>query len=279
MFGYFRQRRRDRIRSAPFPSSWLPIIERNVPVFARLPTSDQQELQGHVQVFLAEKHFEGCGGLELTEEIKLTIAAGACLLLLHRKIDYFSRLITILVYPSAYVASSTSSIGGGVVLEEEQIRLGEAWKSGVVVVSWANIRATVLGRSHGENLVLHEFAHQLDMEDGVADGTPVLERRSYYPRWAEVMGHEYERLRRDSALGRYTVLDEYGATNPAEFFAVATECFFQKPVSLSRRHPELYEELKSFYKQDPARWPSRNHGPGHAELIDPEEDPMSGVEA
>ena len=211
-----------------------------------------------MQVFLAEKQFEGCGGLVLTEEISVTIAAGACVLLLHRKTDYFARLITILVYPAAYVASSVKPIGGGVVLEEDQVRLGEAWKSGVVVVSWADLQATARGSNPGRNLVLHEFAHQLDMEDGVADGTPVLERRGRYARWSSTFGSEYERLRRDSALGRYSVLDKYGATDPAEFFAVATEGFFEKSLLLSRRHPELYDELAAFYRQDPARWPSRD---------------------
>jgi Mlc titration factor MtfA (ptsG expression regulator) len=208
-----------------------------------------------------EKYYEGCGGLVLTEEIKVTIAASACVLLLHRAVDYFSRLTTILVYPSAYIASATSPIGAGVIREEEQVRLGEAWKSGVVVVSWANIRATARGRNDGENLVLHEFAHQLDMEDGVADGTPRLEGRSQYSRWTEVMGYEYERLRRDAELGRYSVLDKYGASNPAEFFAVATEAFFEKSLVLSKRRPELYEVLKLYYRQDPARWasPIRTH--------------------
>ena len=180
------------------------------------------------------------------------------MLLLHRRTDYFARLITILVYPAPYVASTVQPIGGGVVLEEEQIRLGEAWKSGVVVVSWADLQATARGTNSGRNLVLHEFAHQLDMEDGVADGTPVLERRGQYAGWSSTFGSEYERLRRDTALGRYSVLDKYGATDPAEFFAVATEAFFEKSLLLWKRHPELYGQLEAYYRQDPARWPTRD---------------------
>jgi Mlc titration factor MtfA (ptsG expression regulator) len=253
LFGFFQRRRRQRLRSAPFPPAWLEVIEKNVPFHACLPDDDRRELQGLVQVFLAEKHFEGCGGLELTDEIRVTIAAQACLLLLHRQTDDFPRLITILVYPTAYVARSVEPIGGGTVLEGETVRLGEAWKGGVVVVSWDEVRAIALGLAYGRNLVLHEFAHLLDMEDGAADGTPVLEGRGQYESWTRVLGEEYERLRRQSALGRYTVLDEYGATNPAEFFAVATESFFEKPGVLQKRHPQLYEELKAFYRQDPAR--------------------------
>jgi Mlc titration factor MtfA (ptsG expression regulator) len=254
MFNLFKRRRRQRLRAEPFPPGWLEIIKKNVPIYNHLPEADRKELQGHVQVFLAEKRFEGCGGLELTDEIRGTIAAQACLLLLHRETDYYPRLITILVYPNAYVAKSVEPIGGRVVLEGEQIRLGEAWKSGVVVISWDHVRAASLAHTYGHNLVLHEFAHQLDMEDGTADGSPILERRSQYVAWARVLGEEYERLRRDSALGRYTVLDEYGATDPAEFFAVATECFFEKPMLLQKKHPELYEELKEFYRQDPVKW-------------------------
>jgi Mlc titration factor MtfA (ptsG expression regulator) len=204
-----------------------------------------------MQVFLAEKYFEGCGGLVLTDEIKVTIAAQACILLLHRDTDYYPRLVTILVYPHAYSASTVEPIGAGVVQEREEIRLGEAWKSGVVVLSWDEVHNRAKETRDGQNLVLHEFAHQLDMEDGAADGTPPLTRRSQHIAWATVMGQEYERLQRDNFLGRNTVLDKYGASDPAEFFAVATECFFETPGPLKRKHPELYRELKSFYKQDP----------------------------
>jgi Mlc titration factor MtfA (ptsG expression regulator) len=253
VFGFFKRRRRQKLQGESFPPSWLEIIERNVRYYAYLPGSDRKELEGRVQIFMAEKSFEGCGGLVLTDEIKITIAAQACLLLLHRKTDVYPRLISILVYPAAYVAKSVEPIGGSVALEGEQVRLGEAWKSGVVIVSWAELEATSQGQTFGHNLVLHEFAHQLDMEDGAADGTPILEGRSRYERWAKIFGEEYDRLRRDSALGRYSVLDDYGATNPSEFFAVATECFFEKAGVLQKRHPELYEELKAFYHQDPVR--------------------------
>jgi Mlc titration factor MtfA (ptsG expression regulator) len=254
MFGYFKRRRRNRLRSSPCPPRWLAIIYDRVPIYKRLPTADQTELQGHLRVLLEEKHYEGCGGLELTEEIRVTIAAHASVLLLHRQTDYFPRLISILVYPSAYVASKTSPLGGGVVVQEEEVRLGEAWKDGVVVLSWADLGATAAGRNPGRNLVLHEFAHQLDMEDGAADGTPLLTDPRRYERWRAVMEDAFEGLRRDAALGRYSVLDPYGASDAAEFFAVATEAFFEKPTLLHRRHPRLYQELKAYYRQDPATW-------------------------
>jgi MtfA peptidase len=252
VFGYFRRKRRHRLRSTALPTEWLAIIERNVPFWVSLAQADRRELEGHIRVFLAEKHFEGCNGLELTDEIKVTIAAHACRLLLRRDADVFPRLVTVLVYPTAYVAKAVEPIGGGGVLEGEQVRLGEAWKDGVAVVSWDDLRATIQGRNPGRNLILHEFAHILDMEDGASDGTPVLSSREQYASWIAIMEDEYECLRRDSHLGRYSVLDHYGATNPAEFFAVATEAFFEKATVLAKRHPELYAELRRFYRQDPA---------------------------
>jgi MtfA peptidase len=252
MFGWFKHRRRKQLRSQPFPPTWLTIIKKNVPIYNRLPQPDQEELQGHIQIFLDEKYFEGCGGLELTDEIKVTIAAQACLLLLHRQTDYYPRLITILVYPNAYVAKNIEPIGGGVVQEGETVRLGEAWKDGVVVLSWDDVSRGASDLHDGHNVVLHEFAHLLDQEDGSADGAPILEHRSQYVTWARVLSDEFDQLRRDTELGRTDVLDGYGATNPAEFFAVATECFFEKPIQLRQKHPQFYEELKTYYRQDPA---------------------------
>jgi Mlc titration factor MtfA (ptsG expression regulator) len=253
MFGFFNRRRRERIRATPFPPEWVPILRRNVPLYGRLDEADRGELHGRIQVFLAEKHFEGCGGLTLIDEIKITVAAQACLLLLHRETDYYRRLVTVLVYPSAYTARAVEPLGGGFVLEGEQGRLGEAWADGIVVLSWDDVRAGASDVRDGHNVVLHEFAHQLDQEDGSADGAPVLEARSRYVAWARVLGAEYERLRRSSRSGKKSVLDRYGAAKPAEFFAVATECFFEKPAQMKKKHPELYEELKAYYRQDPGR--------------------------
>ena len=232
MFGLFKRRRRNRLRVAPFPSDWLRIIEKNVRFYAGLPESDRLELHGLIQIFLAEKVLEGCGGLALTDEIRVTIAAQACLLLLHRDTDIYPKLTTVLVYPSAYVAKAIKPVGSGLVLEGEIVNLGESWTNGIVVLSWDEIRAGASDLRDHRNLVVHEFAHQLDREDGAIDGAPLLDQRSQYVAWARVLNAEYERLKRDSWAGRPTVLDEYGTTDPAEFFAVATECFFEKPKAL-----------------------------------------------
>lgn len=251
----FTARRRARLRARPLPVGWRSIVERNVAIFQRLPAEDQAELLGHMQVFLAEKHFEGAGGLELTDEIRVTIAAQACLLLLHRETDYYPNLTSIIVYPSGYVASQTASIDGGIWEEGEQGRFGEtALNLGALVLAWDEARRGAAAYADGSNVVLHEFAHQLDFEDRATDGTPPLRTRADYAAWARVMSAEFEALRRADDSGASTLIDKYGATNPAEFFAVITEAFFERPKALRARHAELYAELQRFYQQDPAQY-------------------------
>ena len=251
MFG-FKRWRRNRIADRQFPGEWLAIIERNVPIYGRLPPNDKKELQQHILIFIAEKRFEGCGGLMITNEIKLTIAAQACILLLHRTTDYYPGLSHILVYPQAYVARRAQHLVGGVVVEGPDVRLGESWHRGSVVLSWDGVRRSAADIHDGQNIVFHEFAHQLDSSGARGDSTPVLRNRSAYIAWARILQKDYEKLRQDVTLNRDTFLNKYGATNPAEFFAVATECFFQQPKELQRLHPQLYAELKLFYQQDPA---------------------------
>jgi len=255
VFGLFGQRRRVRLRAEPVPSAWRVILERNLPIFTRLPLEDQTELLRHVQVFLGEKKFEGAGGLELTDEIKVTIAAQACLLLLHRDTDYYPDLLTIIVYPSGYTVEDDRHVGGGVWEEGGEDRLGHTARGlRALVLAWDAARHGALDPSDGENLVLHEFAHQLDFENRGADGTPALATRAEYLAWARVMSAEFEALRHASRMGSPTLLDGYGATNPAEFFAVITEAFFERPRALKARHPALYGELQGFFRQDPATW-------------------------
>lgn len=249
---FFSNRRRSRAANAPFPRAWENILARHFPLDSCLPEADRKELRKRIQIFVSEKHFEGLGGLELNDEIRVTIAAQACLLLLHHgEVDY-PNLRSILVYPTAYQAPVMTRTPDGVVTEGVQGRLGEAWNRGVVVLSWRDVRFGAADIHDGHNVVLHEFAHALDMEDNVANGAPPLPRRSMYVAWARVLGQEYEQLRRDVAQAHRTIMDAYGTTNPAEFFAVATETFFEKPNSLKKKHPELYEQLRAYYRQDPA---------------------------
>ena len=248
----FTKWRRQRVSKKAFPDPWLKIIEENVPFYKNLPVEDKKELQQHVLIFMSEKHFEGCGGLKITDEIRVTIAAQACILLLHRKTDYYPGLSSILVYPQAYFARMTEHQPNGVVTEGYDLRSGESWHRGSVVLSWDDVRGAAANIHDGNNVVLHEFAHQLDDSGAKGDNTPVFQNRSSYIAWARVLQKDFEKLRCEVSRQRKTFLDEYGATNLPEFFAVATEYFFEKPRELRKLHPELYQELKFFYQQDPA---------------------------
>ena len=255
VFALLKQRRRRRRRAQPFPKDWRQIIERNVRFFQRLSVNDQVELLGHIQVFLAEKRFEGCGGLELTNEIVVTIAAQACLLLLHRKTDYFPGLLTILVYPSTYLVEEKRHVQGPVWEEGTTHRQGETGhRMGSMVLAWDVAKAGALDSSDGKNVVLHEFAHQLDYENGAVDGAPAFASREQQLSWGEVMRTEFASLRSAEDIGIPTLLDTYGATNPAEFFAVATEAFFERPRALRSRHPKLYAELQRYFHQNPVEY-------------------------
>lgn len=252
MFG-FKKRRRNRLVAEPFSAEWLEIIERNVPYYRLLPEADQKELRRHIRIFIGEKRFEGCGGQKITDEIKVTIAAQACVLLLHRRTDYYPGLKSILVYPRSYVAPRVPKYVGGILVEGPDVRLGESWRRGSVVLSWDNVRRSSADIHDGHNVVFHEFAHQLDSSGARGDSTPVIQDHSTYIAWARILQKDYEKLRSDVRRNIETFLDEYGAVNPAEFFAVATEYFFEKPKELQELHPDLYQELKNFYQQDPAK--------------------------
>jgi MtfA peptidase len=251
MFDFFKNRRREALLKQPLTDEERALLDKNVPYLAELNAADRHELEGLVRIFVAEKHFEGCAGLELTDEIKLTIAAQACLLLLHRETDIYPNVDSILVYPSAYRVP-TEQHDGLVVLQENQARLGESWQRGLVVLSWDHALSGAAQPHDGQNVVLHEFAHQLDGEDGPMNGTPILGARARYTSWAHVLGDEFDELSQRLHAGRRSDIDPYGATNPAEFFAVITEMFFEKPHALKKRHAELYDELAAFYRQDPA---------------------------
>jgi len=251
MFRWLRRRRRRKVMARPFPAEWVAILEQTFPYWELLSAEDQEELEGHIQVFLDEKRFEGMGGLELTDEIRVSIAAQACILLLHRECDYYPALSSILVYPSTYFATVKRRLPSGAVIETVEARLGESWHSGQLVLSWDDVQHGAADIHDGHNVVFHEFAHQLDALVPESEGAPLLPKRAMYTAWADVLGEEYEQLLDDIARGRRTVLDRYGATNPAEFFAVATETFFERPGALKRKHPRLYEQLAAFYRQDP----------------------------
>jgi len=246
-----RNRRREKLLATPPPPTWLPLLETTLPMIASLSAEHRKQLFGKMQVFLSEKTFEGCGGQKITEEIKVTIAAQACMLLLGRETRIYPRLKAILVYPHTYQSGQKGMFGGD---NGKGARLGESWDCGVVVLSWNSVKGGARNFEDGHNVTFHEFAHQLDQEDGAADGAPILEERSVYATWAHVFNNEYKALVKLTRRGKKDTMDRYGATNPAEFFAVATETFFEKPRQLKKKHPELYEELQYYYKVNPMDW-------------------------
>lgn len=246
-----RERRRTRIRERSFPAAWDGILD-GVPLVRRLPPDDRTELHGLVQVLLAEKRFEGAGGLTVNDRIRLVIAAQAGVLLLHRPTDVFPKLATILVYPGEYAVSEEFEADDGLIHRLDGLRAGESWQTGTLVLSWDDVERDLA--SDLQNVVLHEFAHQLDAGTGETNGAPILADAELSARWAEAMSTAYDRLVDAAERNEETLLDPYGAENPAEFFAVATEAFFLTPVELAEDEPDLYAVLRDYYRQHPAAW-------------------------
>lgn len=246
--------RRNRIQKRQFPELWNATIENNLPIYLQLSPAERRRIQGHIQVFLSEKQFIGCRELQVTEEMKITIAAVACLLLLNERGKYFSKLRSILIYPSTYFVNQTVNLDNYIVEERRDARLGESWTKDQVILSWQQVQSDTQNWRDGHNVVLHEFAHQLDQEDGKAEGVPILPHQSDYAIWSSVMTTEYQQLCNDVQQGITTVMDSYGTTSPAEFFAVVTETFFEKPQQLHQNHPVLYDLLQKYYQLDPKKW-------------------------
>ena len=250
----FSRRRRRRILQEPFPDAWRAHLDANMAHFRHLEPSEAERLCQLVQVFVAEKHWEGCGGLELTDEIRVTIAGQACLLVLGLDHVFYRDVETILVYPSTVVPKRAEEpmFALPVVVRDVVPVIGEAHRRGPVVLTWDAVRRGGRHPERGHNVVYHEFAHKLDMLNGAVDGVPPLSRKEY-KRWVEVCQREYDALREQFEAGVETFLDPYGRTNPGEFFAVATEYFFDKALEMAQKHAALYDVLRAFYRQDTAQ--------------------------
>lgn len=260
LFAYPRYRRR-RLDATPFPAPWLAILRRNLSVYKAMWPDQQEQLRKLIVRFLHSKNFVGCAGQQITDEIRVTIAAHACLLLLNRPSHEYQDLSTILVYPSGFVVSHDHHDDAGIVSERVDYLAGESWENGKVILAWDSVEHGIRNFSDGTNVVLHEFAHQLDHESGVTNGAPLLYSKGAYRNWAEVFSAEFSQLQRASHDDRETLIDQYGASDPAEFFAVVTETFYERPHELAQQHEALFEELKSYYRVDPREWqpqPQRN---------------------
>lgn len=244
------------VRRSPFPENWLSLVRRTLPFFDNIPAQQQTELLAHINRFLYFKRFVGCAGLQVTEEMRVTVASCACLLLLNRQTTGFKRVRWIYLYPAEFVVRHTVKDAAGVVSDNQGIFAGEAWSNGRIILSWDSVKKGIYDFNDGRNVVLHEFAHQLDGESGNMNGAPLLYSKGAYGSWATIMTREYNSLVDHAYFGQKSILDNYGATNPAEFFAVATESFFEEPAALAQEHPELYRQLKDYYHVDPRDWRS-----------------------
>lgn len=255
IFTWWRNRRRRKLAGQGFPDAWLAIIHRNCRHFPTLSANEQSRLLRDVQWFIDEKSIEVSLGLVLTDEMRVTVATHASLLGLGFDAPPFDRLQSVILQPEIYVGTKIQRGTSGLELHSQEERLGEAWRNGPVLLSWQDIIRQCREFPDGRNVILHEFAHLLDMADSDADGIPPLDTEEQYRTWHDVTRIEYRRLVRHAAHGRPTLLDWYGTTNEAEFFAVATETFFEQPVEMQKLHPNLYDVLSMYFRQDPAaRW-------------------------
>lgn len=245
--------RRQRITRQPFPAAWREILRRRVPLVRALPAAQQLRLKKHIQVLLAEVPFIGCAGLVVDDEVRVTIAAQASLLLLGRG-GSFGNLREVLVYPGHFVVPGQQTGAGGVVHEGRDVLAGQSWQLGQVILAWDAVQAGAADPQDGANVVLHEFAHQLDQDTGAANGAPYVGRGAVQRQWAQVMAQEFAALPSRLARAEPGLLDPYGASSPAEFFAVASEHFFEQPAALAAERPALYEQLRRCYRLDPLAW-------------------------
>lgn len=253
LYAAWRRWRDHRVSQRPFPEDWLAFLKHSLPIYDQLTEAEQQRLRQLVQRFIAQKRFYGCAGLEITDEIRVAVAGQACLLLLHRKTRLYPKLQSILVYPSAFRVARAESQSDGTVSEAGRDLAGESWSNGKVILSWDHVTSGVQDFTDGQNVVMHEFAHQLDSQSGSTNGAPPLYHNSYRT-WATVFEDNFKGLRERTRRGRHTVMDSYGTLNPAEFFAVATETFFEQPHALQERRPDLYAQLQTYYQVDPRSW-------------------------
>lgn len=258
-----RKRRREKLLAEPFPEKWRPLLLRAVPHFPNLPDAQRLKLENDIRIFLAEKRFVSGSDIDITEAMRVTIAAGACMMIVALPdLDVFPRLREVIIFPHNFTEKLEAIGPDGRPYEIHRTRSGEAWHRGPVVLAWNTVAHGVASPHDGYNVVTHEFAHVLDMQSGGVDGQPPLPTRAAQEKWVRIFYPAFDKFVDDQRRGRPTLVDPYGATNPAEFFAVASEHFFEQAPLLQRFHPDLYELLREFYQQDPMQWttnPRRVH--------------------
>jgi len=246
-------KRIEKLLNTPLDTDAIATLQKHVPIYTKLPQELRQELHGHINVFLANKQFYGNQGVNITDELRMVLAGNACLLLLQGTQRRFTGFSSIIIYPAAYVADDIRH-DGLVTSETKSVRAGESWMRGPVVLSWADVLKGSHNAEDGNNVVIHEFAHKLDEQSGHMNGLPVLNNKAHYKAWSKVLNEEFNALNTRAKKRHNKVLDAYGTVSPAEFFAVASESFFEKPALMHAKLPDLYLQLRTFYNIDPASW-------------------------
>ncbi len=250
---HYKKTQLEKLYSQPLPAEWVPLLEQHVALYRTLPSQLKHQLHGHINYFLNTKIIAGCDGMEIDDAVRLTIAGNACILALQLPKPIFPTFETILVYPGTYVAKRVTH-KDSVRTEHEHTMAGESWYRGPVVLSWDSVIRGSLNPKDGHNVVMHEFVHKLDEQSGAVNGLPVLRDHDQFDNWVEVLNNEYSEFLQRVELNINRIIDEYGSVSPPEFFAVASESFFEKSVSMKRKLPTLYEQLENYYRLDPASW-------------------------
>ncbi len=246
--------RNERVRRQPFPPAWREVLRRRWPAFAQFPPDVQWQIRKHAQLLIAHTPFIGCAGLVVTEDMRVLVAAQAALLLLNGGGGRLRKLRQVLLYPGAFVVDRPMADGQGVTHDTRRALAGESWQQGQLILSWQDVLADAADAGRGRNVVIHEAAHQLDQATGTANGAPALPTAARRRRWAQVMSPAFAALQERVVRGEPDCIDAYGATDPAEFFAVISELFFTRPDTLAAAHPALYGELALLYRVNPLLW-------------------------
>jgi Mlc titration factor MtfA (ptsG expression regulator) len=254
MFGFSKRSRRKKLLDLPLSDDWRRIIESNIAVFSLLSAAERERLIAATKIVVAERPFVGSAGLAITDEVKLTIAAQAAVLLLGEDGYYFDRVPTIFVHPHHQTTKSHRDLKTAVLVEEGVLIEGQALEQGEIRLVWDDVLFGGRDATDGENVVLHEFAHHLDQLDGDVGGIPPLSSDREREHWVCVFDRELADLRREIRRGDAVFLHVEAAENRAELFAYSTECFFEQPRELAEYHPDLFDCLRTFYKTDPRVW-------------------------
>ncbi|MBT8149758.1 MAG: zinc-dependent peptidase [Gammaproteobacteria bacterium] len=250
---WWKARKRKALYRKPFPEQWQHILQQHFALYRYLPENLRQALHARINYFIASKKFVARGDMLIDDEVRVNIAGQACLLVLAEEGEIYPGFRTIMVYPDTFY-SDTNQQDGAVVSHQRRHRAGESWHRGPVILSWGDVLRGGANEDDGFNVVMHEFAHKLDEQNMAVNGQPLLREHSHYGEWVRILNSEYAAFLRRVERRKNKVMDAYGAESPPEFFAVATESFFEKSIAMRDRLPVLYAQLQRFYQLDPASW-------------------------